>query len=370
MTIILTNNTAHLYIIPMEYLRYCAVLIPFFSIQVWLRSHLQSLGQPIAMVTPGFNPTITHLNPAARRLKITQHISINDLRKQFPMVRIVNYDHETEQQAIQQILLTCSQHTPQVQSMGHGLFLLDLAGTARLHGQNQHQWLHRFLTQLSSLGYNNYRAVLAPVATAACALVPTSHPLKTMIFGADKLHNALGQVAIHSIPNLDSQVILQMRATGLRLLKDFRTAGRKLVLGNWGATGEYLYALSQGIDCKPPNNTANRIMQPFKAYKSCEPAITLRPMLRNSCNELAVELQQLLLKNQQRCSKVALEAHFSDGRKQLLTTKVTTDFTDCFYNSLDQFDFCGASIVYLEFRALQLCKKVRIDLFDSLELAG
>ena len=350
----------------MEYLRFCAIQIPFFSLQVWLRAHPQWQGQPLALLGPGSQGGVVQCTPWAKRLRIPSLTPGAEVRKKWPTVRLVESNHTRDLEAIESLLHLLRQQTPHVQQEQPGLFLLDLAGTRRLHGADQQAWLQGLLQKLSSMGYEWVRAAVAPVRAAALALAQVHHAPRSMLFSSCHLKQALGQVAFTQIHWLDPKIVKLMRGAGLRFLRDLWSLDRRQVLAHWGATGEYLYALAQGVDATAPDRHPKPPRESVSVERRFEPAITLRPMLRHACHELGNELQQRLHQNHQTCKKIDFQAFFSDGRSFSTRLKATPHWPESLQELVAQIDWSGGSIGHLICRALQPQCQVQHDFFTPI----
>lgn len=350
----------------MEYLRFCAIQIPFFSLQVWLRAHPQCRGQPVALWGPGSQGGVVQCTPWAQRLRIPPASPRAEWRNKWPTVRLVDFNHTRDLEALESLLHLFRQHTPHVLQEQPGLFVLDLAGTRRLHGANQQLWLQGLLYNLSSMGYEWVRAAVAPVRAASLALAQVHHSPRSMIFPTLHLKPSLGQVALARLTWLDPKIVGLMRGAGLRLLRDLWSLDRRQVLAHWGATGEYLYALAQGVDATAPSSHSKPTTESVEVERNFEPAITLRPMLRHACLELGHELQQRLFQNNQTCKKIDFQAFFSDGRSFSASLKAIPHWPESLQELVSQVDWSGGSINRLICRALRPQSHAQNDLFTAI----
>jgi|GEM_PF-6305526 len=229
---------------------FCCVHFPNFRLQVAECRYPILVGKPFALALHISDPNerIEALSLAARRLRIPPASRVGDIQAGWPQVPILVPDQEGEERLQHQILSIADSQCP-THFWEHDTLIMDLKGTERLHGPDRQAWARRFLERVGKeVGLPHFYGAVANTRNTAELLARASRSILPVMCTAGQERNVLSKIPLRKLDYLMPRLHIRFRLHQLHTLGDLQHLDRKYLQTKFGAEGEQLYAMSQGLE--------------------------------------------------------------------------------------------------------------------------
>ncbi len=211
--------------------------------------------------------------------------------------------------------------TPLVEPLSLDEAFLDLTGTARLHGAPPAHTMARLqagierdlgLTVSIGLSHNKFLAKIAS---------DLDKPRGFAVIGRAETLDFLGPKPVSLIWGVGPATHAALAADGLRTIADLRAREREALIRRFGATGDRLWRLAQGLDARPvsPGQAAKSISSETTFAEDLAALEDLRPILWALAETVSARLKAAALTGR----TVTLKLKRADHR--ILTRRLSLD---------------------------------------------
>ncbi len=221
-----------------------------FRIQTLEARHPELQGKPFAMAlqAEGAMAVIDSLSPSARRLRIPPGIRIGDFKVRWPNIPILAPDFLFETELRARILSFSDQQTPTHHWVRDSIFL-DLSGMARIHGSDWADWAKRFTESIvTQFGLRSRRVALSSISSTAELLAIGSRGSDPVFCPKGQEREHLAKIPLRFLTWLEPRIHSRLHLYNLSTLGDLQRLDRRFLLQHFGAEGESLYAMAQGMN--------------------------------------------------------------------------------------------------------------------------
>jgi nucleotidyltransferase/DNA polymerase involved in DNA repair len=293
---------------------FAALHVPSLHIQLIEASRPDLHGDAWVLGLPreGSRAKVLDVSEGARSMGIETGMTLAEVRRAFPTVRILNPDPALVSRFRRVLSALCDARCAAWDVHDDGDAILDLGAVRHLLGQDLSTWAAQFRTDLErSIGIRSSRILLATTRAGAETLVRIPDASDFELVRDDSLEARLGEIPLDSIPWLARSTRDQLSRFQLRTLSDVRRIPHGFLCEHFGEIGERLSALARGVDARSGGPITPTLAEEhvFRGTDSDTAAA------RERVHELADRLSFALRERQLSAREVRMRLSWDDGQE-------------------------------------------------------
>ena len=232
---------------------YFCVVIDQFAAQAFAAYNPRFLNTPFVIVKQhleSHKTSVSACSPVAADLGVKPDTPVRVIRRDFPEVKMVQYDDRWEATAREDLAHILEAYTPEFCVQDSGVCLMDFSGAWISKNpmciveelEDEIRYKVRITDVAFGISLNKLLAKL--LATLAC-------PSGVEICNPGDEEDRLEALDVEVLPGISDGVRERIKKYGIQTVKQVRNLGRQSLACRLGKEGEVLYSLSRGVDLIP-----------------------------------------------------------------------------------------------------------------------